>query len=71
MSLRPSTGGIFIVILETLNEQSILESHVIWDRKCDGGFPETKELKVLPPFLFSLDYYIDAYVCRIIVEESP
>ncbi|KAK6520772.1 hypothetical protein TWF506_001018 [Arthrobotrys conoides] len=45
VSLRPSTGGIFIVILETYNEQSILESHVIWDRKRDGGFPETKELK--------------------------
>ncbi|KAK6351504.1 hypothetical protein TWF718_004662 [Orbilia javanica] len=45
VSLRPSTGGIFIVTLETLNEQSILESHVIWDRKRDGGFPETKELK--------------------------
>ncbi|KAK6536910.1 hypothetical protein TWF281_001117 [Arthrobotrys megalospora] len=45
VSLRPATGGIFIVILETLNEQSTLESHVIWDRKRDGGFPETKELK--------------------------
>ncbi|EGX47654.1 hypothetical protein AOL_s00083g162 [Orbilia oligospora ATCC 24927] len=45
VSLRPSTGGIFIIILETLNEQSVLESHVIWDRKSNGGFPETKELK--------------------------
>ncbi|KAK6361250.1 hypothetical protein TWF730_004992 [Orbilia blumenaviensis] len=45
VSLRPSTGGVFIVTLETLSEQSTLESHVIWDRKRDGGFPETKELK--------------------------
>ncbi|EPS38734.1 hypothetical protein H072_7529 [Dactylellina haptotyla CBS 200.50] len=45
VSLRPSTGGIFIVTLETLNEQSLLQSHLIWDRKRDGGFPETKELK--------------------------
>ncbi|KAF3922024.1 hypothetical protein ABW20_dc0106176 [Dactylellina cionopaga] len=45
VSLRPSTGGILIVTLETLDEQSALQSHVIWDRKRDGGFPETKELK--------------------------
>ncbi|KAK6503453.1 hypothetical protein TWF481_008469 [Arthrobotrys musiformis] len=45
VSLRPSTGGIFTVTLETLNGESILESHLIWDRKRDGGFPETKELK--------------------------
>ncbi|KAK6544248.1 hypothetical protein TWF694_000951 [Orbilia ellipsospora] len=45
VSLRPSTGGVFIVTLETFNQHSVLESHTIWDRKRDGGFPETKELK--------------------------
>ncbi|KAF3911819.1 hypothetical protein AA313_de0207910 [Arthrobotrys entomopaga] len=48
VSLRPSTGGVFIITLETFNQQSILESHTIWDRKHDGGFPKTKELKVCP-----------------------
>ncbi|PSS00976.1 Rdx type Seleno protein, partial [Coniella lustricola] len=31
VALQPSTGGTF--------------SCVLWDRKIDGGFPETKELK--------------------------
>ncbi|KAF3937233.1 hypothetical protein ABW19_dt0208811 [Dactylella cylindrospora] len=45
VALRPATGGIFTITLETFNEESILESYLIWDRKRDGGFPETKELK--------------------------
>ncbi|KAF3901601.1 hypothetical protein ABW21_db0204314 [Orbilia brochopaga] len=46
VALRPATGGVFTVTLETLNEEtSALESHLLWDRKRDGGFPETKELK--------------------------
>ncbi|KAK0623032.1 Rdx type Seleno protein, partial [Immersiella caudata] len=37
VALQPTTGGIFIV--------SIINTRILWDRKVDGGFPETKELK--------------------------
>ena len=50
----PVSGGIFIIHVYTrgdaqstdtaLDSTSITE-HLIWDRKRDGGFPETKELK--------------------------
>jgi len=46
VALRPSIGGTFIITLETLAASSSnIMSHLIWDRKRDGGFPETKELK--------------------------
>ncbi|KOS18062.1 hypothetical protein ESCO_002398 [Escovopsis weberi] len=57
VALQPSTGGTFIITLYT-GAQEPKESRepkesqepqgcakVIWDRKTDGGFPETKELK--------------------------
>jgi len=50
VSLIPVTGGIFIITLYTNTNgsderhQTIAET-LIWDRKRDGGFPETKELK--------------------------
>ncbi|KAK0748724.1 Rdx type Seleno protein, partial [Apiosordaria backusii] len=34
VALQPATGGVFV-----------LTKKVLWDRKIDGGFPETKELK--------------------------
>jgi selenoprotein W-related protein len=36
VSLVPGTGGIY---------QILIDEHIIWDRKTDGGFPEAKELK--------------------------
>ena len=60
MALQPSTGGTFIVELIFVPPPSEIpesktEGHndspartqrrVLWDRKVDGGFPETKELK--------------------------
>ncbi|KAK6355220.1 hypothetical protein TWF696_004334 [Orbilia brochopaga] len=63
VSLRPATGGVFTVTLETLNEgSSALESHLLWDRKRDGGFPETKELKVTGP-LYSVPLTIAIANC--------
>ncbi|KAB8297228.1 hypothetical protein EYC80_002599 [Monilinia laxa] len=60
VALQPSTGGTFIVELFTEansksnptsnvegpveNEARVLK-HTLWDRKSEGGFPETKELK--------------------------
>jgi len=46
IALIPATGGIFTVYLthkpaNTTEAQSVL----IWDRKAEGGFPETKILK--------------------------
>ena len=41
MALQPSTGGTFVITLEHAAQQH----STIWDRKTDGGFPETKELK--------------------------
>ncbi|KAH8155645.1 uncharacterized protein LAJ45_00655 [Morchella importuna] len=51
VSLLPATGGVFIVEIHHQNPASISEDGsatvktVLWDRKIDGGFPETKELK--------------------------
>ena len=36
VSLRPGTGGVFVI---TYNDE------VIWDRKTDEGFPDMKQLK--------------------------
>ncbi|KAK3357553.1 Rdx family-domain-containing protein [Lasiosphaeria hispida] len=35
VALQPGTGGVFIR----------LQRRTLWDRRTDGGFPETKELK--------------------------
>ncbi|ETS85776.1 hypothetical protein PFICI_03801 [Pestalotiopsis fici W106-1] len=51
VALQPSTGGTFVVTIQhnsppsSPSEASTLQTHVLWDRKTDGGFPETKELK--------------------------
>ena len=58
MALQPSTGGTFVVEIfhstsSRPSSQTELASGgglapartVLWDRKTDGGFPETKELK--------------------------
>ncbi|KAK2700751.1 hypothetical protein QWA68_000280 [Fusarium oxysporum] len=46
VALQPSTGGTFIV---TITHQApgagIASTKTLWDRREDGGFPETKELK--------------------------
>ncbi|CVL08014.1 hypothetical protein LB506_002864 [Fusarium annulatum] len=46
VALQPSTGGTFIV---TITHQApgadISSTKTLWDRREDGGFPETKELK--------------------------
>ncbi|KAK5089298.1 hypothetical protein LTR70_006776 [Exophiala xenobiotica] len=50
ISLIPVTGGIFTITLYTKAatseevQYSVTETQ-IWDRKQDGGFPETKDLK--------------------------
>ncbi|KAJ9137826.1 hypothetical protein NKR19_g8049 [Coniochaeta hoffmannii] len=57
ISLQPSTGGVFKVDIYTSfpsasssssssSSSDITIQHTsLWDRKTDGGFPETKELK--------------------------
>ncbi|OAA78309.1 selenoprotein domain protein [Akanthomyces lecanii RCEF 1005] len=49
VALQPSTGGRFIVTIHhgAAGASGPEESGktVLWDRKVDGGFPETKELK--------------------------
>ncbi|KAL6823880.1 Rdx family domain-containing protein [Trichoderma camerunense] len=53
VALQPSTGGTFIVTIHHLSPASSssstspasVQSTTLWDRKTDGGFPETKELK--------------------------
>ncbi|OTA90755.1 hypothetical protein M434DRAFT_397741, partial [Hypoxylon sp. CO27-5] len=58
VALQPSTGGTFIVEIffqqsnlsttttaSQINSNPTIQRHVLWDRKVDGGFPETKELK--------------------------
>ncbi|KAH0527913.1 hypothetical protein TsFJ059_002834 [Trichoderma semiorbis] len=54
VALQPSTGGTFIVTIHHLSPTSSstssdpsasVQSTTLWDRKTDGGFPETKELK--------------------------
>jgi selT/selW/selH-like putative selenoprotein len=44
VALQPSTGGTFIVAIHH-GDAAEAERKVLWDRKVDGGFPETKELK--------------------------
>ena len=39
------TGGIFNVTISYATETTGVLESVLWDRKTDGGFPETKELK--------------------------
>ncbi|TLD23230.1 hypothetical protein PspLS_07274 [Pyricularia sp. CBS 133598] len=54
VALQPSTGGTFVVQIHTAaatndgDDKTSARSGVtrtLWDRKVDGGFPETKELK--------------------------
>lgn len=46
VALRPSTGGTFVVeIFHTSDGAREVQKHILWDRKVEGGFPETKELK--------------------------
>ncbi|KAM0515241.1 hypothetical protein ACHAPE_006198 [Trichoderma viride] len=53
VALQPSTGGTFIVTiyhpsaspLESSSNPPSVQSTVLWNRKIDQGFPETKELK--------------------------
>ncbi|KAF4121209.1 Rdx family [Geosmithia morbida] len=51
VALQPSTGGTFIVTIDTAdttaatNTTNTIRSTLLWDRRNDGGFPETKELK--------------------------
>ncbi|KAL7901006.1 Rdx family domain-containing protein [Trichoderma sp. SZMC 28014] len=53
VALQPSTGGTFIVTIyhpsaspsESPSNPPSIQSTVLWDRKTDQGFPETKELK--------------------------
>jgi predicted Rdx family selenoprotein len=50
VALQPSTGGTFIVTIyhaSTISSSTppSIQSTTLWDRKTDGGFPETKELK--------------------------
>ncbi|CAG8949416.1 hypothetical protein HYFRA_00005045 [Hymenoscyphus fraxineus] len=51
VALQPSTGGTFIVHLyhgapASNGELSVtVQKTLLWDRKAEGGFPETKELK--------------------------
>ncbi|EGX97136.1 selenoprotein domain protein [Cordyceps militaris CM01] len=54
VALQPSTGGTFVITIHH-GEEAAAEAgtgssgevmrNVLWDRKVDGGFPETKELK--------------------------
>ncbi|RSM09289.1 hypothetical protein CDV31_007774 [Fusarium ambrosium] len=46
VALQPSTGGTFVVsITHKAPEAETASTKVLWDRREDGGFPETKELK--------------------------
>ncbi len=49
VALRPSTGGVFIVeiVYEDITQSAgaTIQRRLLWDRKAEGGFPETKELK--------------------------
>lgn len=54
VALQPSTGGTFVVEIlhapqatpsSTSTTATNIQPRVLWDRKTDGGFPETKELK--------------------------
>ncbi|KAI0402699.1 hypothetical protein F4802DRAFT_342005 [Xylaria palmicola] len=54
VALQPATGGVFVVEIYATDSDSdpdpasataTVQRRVLWDRKRDGGFPETKELK--------------------------
>lgn len=56
MALQPATGGVFVVEIVAPADPGTssdlpgttaptTQRRVLWDRKADGGFPETKELK--------------------------
>ncbi|KAK3899904.1 Rdx family-domain-containing protein [Staphylotrichum tortipilum] len=57
VALQPATGGVFVIEITTSSSASVeaatttegggLQTQTVrlWDRKTDGGFPETKELK--------------------------
>ncbi len=46
VALQPSTGGVFKVTIETDFQAGASSApKLLWDRKAEGGFPETKELK--------------------------
>ncbi|KAI1661693.1 Rdx family-domain-containing protein [Daldinia decipiens] len=51
VALQPSTGGTFVVEIffqqpnNATHSPPTTQQRVLWDRKTDGGFPETKELK--------------------------
>jgi predicted Rdx family selenoprotein len=46
VALIPATGGIFTVTITNPSTTSTsTETKLLWDRKTEGGFPETKELK--------------------------
>ncbi|KAK4248428.1 Rdx family-domain-containing protein [Corynascus novoguineensis] len=50
VALQPATGGVFTVEITTTRtadqgDKAKTAVVILWDRKTDGGFPETKELK--------------------------
>ena len=51
VALQPATGGVFVVEITTSaapassGTAAAPTKTLLWDRKLDGGFPETKELK--------------------------
>ncbi|KAF9763362.1 hypothetical protein IL306_003158 [Fusarium sp. DS 682] len=46
VALQPSTGGTFVVtITHQASGAETASTKTLWDRREDGGFPETKELK--------------------------
>ncbi|KAK5627904.1 hypothetical protein RRF57_003619 [Xylaria bambusicola] len=56
VALQPATGGVFVVEIHyadssvqvaspSTDNNPTTQRRVLWDRKIDGGFPETKELK--------------------------
>jgi len=51
VALQPSTGGTFKIYLydedpaASADEPASIQEYLLWDRKAEGGFPETKELK--------------------------
>jgi len=64
VALQPATGGVFVVEIvhrpqsqkerldEDRNKNVRVSSRVLWDRKTDGGFPETKvSFFILGPLL--------------------
>lgn len=49
VALQPSTGGTFVVHLYTRSDSgkdaaTLVQKHLLWDRKAEGGFPGTSLL---------------------------